>query len=58
MNMILYALLTVMLIGLDIGFLIGFYIGHSFAKSKTEDDTLEVYKVEDGGVGSCDGWND
>lgn len=47
MNMILYALLTVLLIGLVIGFVIGFVIGHDFAKSKTEDDTLDVYKVED-----------
>lgn len=47
MSMILYVLLTVLLIGLVIGFVIGFVIGHDFAKSNTEDDTLEVYKVED-----------
>lgn len=46
-TLLLFALITVLLIGWVIGSVVGFVLGYDTASNKKTDDTLDVYKVED-----------
>lgn len=46
-TLILFALLTVFLIGLVVGAVVGFVLGHDAASTGRTDEPLDVYKVEE-----------
>lgn len=46
-TLILFALLTVFLIGLVVGAVVGFVLGHDSADTRWTDDPLDVHKVEE-----------
>lgn len=58
-TLILFALLTVFLVGLVVGAVVGFVLGHDTASNNNTDEPLDVYKVgEEGRKRSCDHWDD